>query len=91
MTNFITNTFISDADYYATIDEFKKLFRNTPKIRKLLFGRKNFKSESLFEEILSQPSLRNEIWMELFDEMLQYIWNEFRLWETPEILVLVSK
>ncbi|KAL7051821.1 hypothetical protein ACKWTF_004645 [Chironomus riparius] len=78
MTNIIT-------DDDRTIDEFKNLFCSTPKVRKLLFGRKDFKSESLFEQILS---LNKDISMESFQEILQHIWNEFKLWEKPEILTL---
>lgn len=80
MTNIIT-------DDDRTIDEFKNLFCSTPKVRKLLFGRKDFKSESLFEQILS---INKDISMESFQEILQHIWNEFKLWEKPEILTLVS-
>lgn len=83
MTNFITNSLISERNFHAV--EFENMFRNTPKIRKLLFGRKNFKSESLFEQILG-----NKMWQDLFGKILRHIWNEFKLWEKPEILTLVS-
>jgi hypothetical protein len=57
------------------------LFKNTPEIRRLLFGRVTLQSKSIFESILSNG---------LFSCLIGYIWNEFRLWEKPEILSLVS-
>lgn len=86
MTTFISDSFENDVNFNAI----RGTFRNTPKIKKLLFGRKDFNSESLFEKFLSIPSKENEINMDFFDETLKCIWNEFRLWEKPEILTLVS-
>lgn len=91
MTNFINISYLSDVDFYVTTEEFKKIFRNSPKFRKLLFGRKDFKSESLLEQILSIALKKSEVSTELFDEALKYIWNDFRLWEKPEILTMVSR
>ena len=90
MTNFITNSLISERNFHDVIDEFENMFRNTQKIRKLLFGRKDFKSKSLFEQILSISSMGNKMWQDLFVEIIRHIWNEFKLWEKPEILTLVS-
>lgn len=74
----------------------KKLARNTPKIRKLLFGRKNLSSESFFEKFWSMKIINDQFdedssneKMEKYEEFLNYIWNEFRLWEKPEILTMV--
>ncbi|XP_070498083.1 uncharacterized protein [Chironomus tepperi] len=66
-------------------DNFKNIFRNTPEIRKLLFGRPNLKAKSLFEEILSKFDSKQSFWNENFFAVLNYIWNEFRLWIVPEI------
>ncbi|CAG9801252.1 unnamed protein product [Chironomus riparius] len=60
-------------------NNFKKLFKNTPEIRRLLFGRATLEGSSLFEIILSNN---------LFCDIIEYIWNEFGLWEKPEILSL---
>lgn len=57
----------------------------------MFFGRKNLKSKSLFEELLSKAELSNGLWNESFGDILNYIWSEFRLWETPEIWTMVSK
>ncbi|XP_070495883.1 uncharacterized protein [Chironomus tepperi] len=86
MTNFIEKTLLDDDQDDNIITEFESMFRNAPKVRKLLFGRKDFKSESLFEEILSIPAKKDESWNYIFKEILHYIWNEFKLWEKPEIL-----
>ena len=74
----------------VNIDEFKEKFQNVPKIRKLLFGRKDIQSKSLFEKILSNCMLNDGKWDEGFGEIVSYIWHEFRLWEIPEIYVMVS-
>ena len=73
---------LDDSDSEGTIYNFKKLIKNTPKTRRLLFGRRTLKEESLFETILSN---------ELLCCLIEYIWNEFKLWEKPEVLSLVSK
>ena len=67
-----------------------KTFKNTSKIRKLFFGRKDLKSRSLFEDVLSKSELEGGLWDEGFTEVLSYIWSEFRLWEKPEIWTMVS-
>jgi len=41
------------------------------------------KEQSLFEFILSTPiNERNE-------SVLEYLWNEFELWKTPEVFTMV--
>lgn len=74
----------------ADIVTFEKLFKNKPKIRRFLFGRKDLKSESLFEKILSLSNFQTEELVENFSDILKYLWNEFQLWDKPEILTLVS-
>lgn len=72
------------------MDNFIKLFRNNPEVRKLLFGRHNLKAKSIFEEILSKSNSKQFFWEENFADVLIYIWNEFQLWEIPEIWTMVS-
>jgi len=73
--------FLDEFDSEGTSSNFEKLFKNTPETRRLLFGRRKLKRESLFETILSNKS---------FCYLIKYIWNEFKLWEKPEVLSLVS-
>ena len=47
---------------YVNAEGFKEMFQNKSKIKKLLFGRKDVKSESLFEEILSKYMLKDGEW-----------------------------
>lgn len=63
--------------------KFMKLFKNTTQIRKLLFGRYDVTSKSLFENILSTP------FEQANGYVLDYIWSEFRLSERPELLTHV--
>lgn len=79
---------------------FKKKLKNTTKIRRLIFGRKDLNSESFFEKFWSIKIDDLDYDKELSDDEIfrdnQYlecvynIWNEFRLWEKPEILILVN-
>ncbi|KAL7031477.1 hypothetical protein ACKWTF_007031 [Chironomus riparius] len=90
LTNFIKNDFVSvDDDYEIFFDiyEFERRFKNTPLIRKLLFGREDLSSPSLFEMILSMNNA-NVYEKADHDYVLNYIWNEFRLYEVPEILTI---
>jgi hypothetical protein len=64
--------------------------KNTPKVRKILFGRKNLKSGSFFEKFWSmklEPDVTDE---EQYFQCAYYFWNEFRLWEKPEMLTMVG-
>jgi hypothetical protein len=70
-------------------ENFKQMFKNTPKVRKIFFGRKDLKSKNLFEEILSNLKLHGGVWGKNFAEIFSYIWSEFRLWEIPEIWTMV--
>lgn len=79
----------SDQDF-INIDGFKEIFQNKMKIRKLLFGRKDIRSKSIFEEILSEYVVKNGKWDEDYGKLLSYVWHEFRLWEVPEIYTMVS-
>lgn len=79
---------------------FKKILKNTTKIRRLIFGRKDLNSESFFEKFWSIQVDDLDYDKELSDDEIfrdnQYlecvynIWNEFRLWEKPEIMILVN-
>lgn len=69
---------------------FKEKFKNTPQTRKLLFGRESLKDESIFEEILSNADLFVNFANERYRTLLDYVWNEFKLWKKPEILIMVS-
>ncbi|KAL7029818.1 hypothetical protein ACKWTF_006380 [Chironomus riparius] len=90
LVDFVENDLIiniDDYEVYANIRGFERLFVNTPTIRKLLFGRRTLDSESLFEVILT----KNKTSMyEKSDNtyVLDHIWNEFHLWDTPEILTI---
>ncbi|XP_070506560.1 uncharacterized protein [Chironomus tepperi] len=67
-------------------DNFKKLLKNTNNVKKLVFGRQNFNSESFFEKFWSiNDKKRSDV---EFLECANHIWNEFRLWEKPEILTM---
>ncbi|XP_070506700.1 uncharacterized protein [Chironomus tepperi] len=67
-------------------ENFKKYLKNIPNIRKLLFGRKTLDSHSIFEKFWSvQSDLEKS---EDYFECSQHIWNEFRLWEKPEMLTM---
>lgn len=80
---------IDDFEVYANIRGFEKLFVNNPTIRKLLFGRKTLGSDSLFEVILT----KNKTSMyEKSDNtyVLDHVWNEFHLWDIPEVLTMVN-
>ena len=92
LTNFVESKLVLYNNDGINVDSesFKKLFRNTPEIRKLLFGRHNLKAKSIFEEILSKFDYKQIISDENFDDVLSFIWNEFRLWEVPEIWTMVS-
>jgi hypothetical protein len=79
----------SDVDC-INVDGFKEVFENKPKIRKLFFGRKDSSSKSIFEEILSKCVLRDDKWDEDYGQILSHVWHEFKLWEVPEILTMVS-
>ncbi|KAL7031472.1 hypothetical protein ACKWTF_007026 [Chironomus riparius] len=95
------NEFISSFPESKSFDlsNFKKHLKNSPKIRRILFGRKHFNDESLYEKFWSikidkkdsdeEHELLNEEKEEVFFECLYHIWNEFRLWEKPEALALV--
>ncbi|KAL7051820.1 hypothetical protein ACKWTF_004644 [Chironomus riparius] len=65
---------------------FEKKFKNSAQVKRLLFGRENYESKSIFEEILSQEILKYHV--SNFDDLLNYIWNEFKLWNIPQILTL---
>lgn len=83
------------------INNFKKVLKNTHRIRRLVFGRKDFNSESFFEKFwslklddLDSDKKRSKDEIDRDNQFLDcayYIWNEFRLWEKPEILILVDK
>lgn len=93
MDNNLIETYIqddgSDQDF-INIGGFIELFQNKLKIRKLLFGRKDVRSKSIFEEIISEYVLKDGKWNEDYGKLLSYIWHEFRLWEVPEIYTMVS-
>jgi len=79
----------SDQDFINVLG-FMEVFQNKLKIRKLLFGRKDVRSKSIFEEILSKCVLIDGKWNEDYAKLLSYIWHEFRLWEVPEIYTMVG-
>jgi len=92
LEKFIKTDFISNYDDYEVFFDtygFEKRFKNTPLIRKFLFGRKDLSSKSLFETILSVNNA-NIYEKADHDYVLNYIWNEFRLYEVPELLTIVS-
>lgn len=90
---------IQNSDSLNT-SNFKKKLKNTTKIRRLIFGRKDLNSESFFEKFWSIKIDDLDYDKELSDDEIfrdnQYlecvynIWNEFRLWEKPEIMILVN-
>lgn len=100
MENFLIKDFCftENGDAGLKVYKFQEMFINTPKTRRLLFGRSKFENKSLFESVLSIQNWKNESNSEknvsnLEQELLEvvvYIWNEFRLWDKPEIFVLVS-
>ena len=81
----------------------EKKLKNTAKVRKLLFGRKTLQSHSFFEKFWGiklamevSDDVSDEYYEWISDQTLHhykcadYIWNEFRLWEKPEILAMAS-
>jgi len=96
LDSFINN--ITESDSVDNVN-FSKLLKNTDKIRKLVFGRKDLTSESFYEKFWSlnlddkyADDQRSEDEMykdDTFLECAYHIWNEFRLWEKPEILTMV--
>ncbi|XP_070506632.1 uncharacterized protein [Chironomus tepperi] len=90
LENFIQNEFISIYDDFEICFNtygFERKFKNTPIIRKFLFGRRDLTSKSLFETILSINNA-NVYQKADHDYVLNYIWNEFRLFEIPELLTI---
>ncbi|XP_070492751.1 uncharacterized protein [Chironomus tepperi] len=78
---------IDDYEVYANIRGFERLFVNTPTIRKLLFGRRTLDSLSLFEVILTKN--RTSMYEKSDNTyVLDHIWNEFHLWDIPEVLTM---
>jgi hypothetical protein len=65
------------------------LFKNTPQIRRLFFGRKHFLGKSFFEQILSTIQFNDYDFKNRFQQVLNYVWDEFLLKDKPEILTLV--
>lgn len=58
----------------------KKYLKNTLDDRKLFFARKTANHKSLFEEMLRSSA---------GGSFVNYVWNEFKLFEVPEILTMV--
>jgi ribosomal protein L4 len=58
----------------------RNVLKNTKADRRVLFGRRSAGDMSLFEEMLltSRGS-----------SFVNYAWNEFRLWELPDMLIMV--
>jgi hypothetical protein len=84
MTNFVKNDLIclsDDNEAMVNSSGFQALFKNTPQIRKLLFGRMCELSPSLFETILISNTS--------YDSVLDYLWTEFQLFDLPEIFAMV--
>ena len=74
---------------------FIEILKNTDKVRKIVFGRKDLKSESIFEKFWSlkfddKDSSDDDYKDAQFLECAHHIWNELRLWEKPEFLVMVN-
>ena len=96
------NNFIISIPESGRIDteNFKRLLKNTPQNRRILFGRRHLNSESFFETFwntqLDEQSSDEERTDDEIDndnqflECAYHIWNEFRLWEMPEILTTVG-
>jgi hypothetical protein len=96
------NSFIESMPESDSVDteNFCRLLKNTDKIRKLVFGRKDLNSESFYEKFWSvnlddkdadNERSKDEIYKDgKFLKCAYHIWNEFRLWEKPEILTIVS-
>lgn len=102
LENFLKSGFIINK--IVQITQFKKIFKNTSKTRKVLFGRNKFENESLFENILSVSKWKHDCFINSnndessqeyqnlitsYIEVIQYIWSEFRLWDRPEIFAMV--
>lgn len=88
MLNFVNDDLIWYDNEKCCVDihVFRKLFKNTPLTRKLLFGRLDYNSESLFEIIISKSGYNDDD----EEELLNYIWTEFELFALPELFVHVS-
>jgi hypothetical protein len=80
----------SETNLKINLEHFKRKFKNNQKTCRLLFGRKDFNSQSLFEYIITLKNLAESDHYDSFLQILNYIWNEFGLKDKPEILIMVS-
>lgn len=58
----------------------KRCFRNWRRDRRIFFGRTSANHLSMFEQILRTSA---------GSAFVNYVWNEFNLWEIPEIMTMV--
>lgn len=90
LTDFVENSLIiidDDVTAYNNCSGFKRLFKNNELTKKLLFGRLDLYSDSLFEKILRKPKLPYTYEDEY---VLNYIWTEFQLFTLPCLFTMVS-
>lgn len=93
LVDFMQNKFMwiyDSMEAIVSVNQFKKLFKNTPTIRKLLFGRNDANSPSLFEVILTANTSTRYPKFDTDDCILNYIWTEFELVGLPELFTIVS-
>ncbi|XP_070498405.1 uncharacterized protein [Chironomus tepperi] len=86
LTDFIDNRL--QGETYLYTEQFKRHFKNNKKTFRLFFGRKDFKSPSLFEKIITMEKFAETEFYNNFLEILNYIWHEFGLKDKPEVLIM---
>lgn len=73
------------------VNTFRENFENSPRIRKLFFGREDSESDSIFEKLLIKTDWIENCSSDNDDsDLLKTIWNTFELWDKPEILIMVN-
>lgn len=80
------NQLVNDGHYVRSI-RFEKLFKNTPQIRRLFFGRIAH-SKSLFEEIAHTAGRKDRL--VYFNVLWSYIYTQFKLQDNPRLLTMVN-